>query len=307
MAQDPTHVPILMGTLNGAAHLRGQLASIRAQSHANWSLWISDDGSSDGTQDMLATFARTTRQPVRLLAGPRRGVAANYLRLLSHPDLPFGPVAFADQDDLWQPDHLARGLAALARHAGGPAGAAYSAPGLAVDADLRPRARPRPFTRGASFANALVENILAGNGLMLDARASDLARQGGAPDVPFWDWWLYLLLSGQGSDLVLDPRPGLFYRAHGANQLGPRVGPRAALRRVARLLDGSYGRWIGANLAALEPHLPNLTPASQMRAKALMAARQGRPRARALRRLGALRQTRHDQLALWISGQLGRV
>lgn len=307
MVCDPTHIPILMGTKNGAPHLRAQLASIRVQSHTNWSLWISDDGSRDGTRDMLATFARTTRQPVRLLAGPGRGVAANYLGLLTQSDLPFGPIAFADQDDLWQPDHLARGLAALARHAGGAGGVAYAAPGLAVDATLRPRTRPRPFARGPSFANALVENILAGNGLMLDAHATDLARRGGVPDVPFWDWWLYLLLSGIGTDLVLDPRPGLFYRAHGANQMGPRVGMGAALWRIRRLMDGTYGRWIEANLAALEPYMEHLTPDAKQRFKALITARKGRPRARMLSHLGALRQTRRDQLALWISGRLGRV
>ena len=43
------HVHILMGTKNGGMFLADQLASIRGQSHQDWSLWASDDGSTDGT------------------------------------------------------------------------------------------------------------------------------------------------------------------------------------------------------------------------------------------------------------------
>ena len=49
-------VCILMGTYNGAAYLAEQLISIENQSHKNWRLIISDDGSTDDTVAIAKSF-----------------------------------------------------------------------------------------------------------------------------------------------------------------------------------------------------------------------------------------------------------
>ena len=290
------HVTLLMGTRNGAGHLRSQLASLAAQDHPHWSLWISDDGSTDATGDLLQAFAATCRNPVVLLRGPQKGLAANYLGLLCHPDLPPGPVAFADQDDIWLPTHLSRGLTALAQPSD-TTGQAYVPHRLLLRTGQMPRPMPWRVVRQPGFRNALVESLLAGSGLMLDAAAVRLARRAGPVDVPFWDWWLYLLLSGSGAALHHDSYPGLLYRAHAGNALGPRQGSRAALWRITRLMDGTYRRWIDANLAALEPHSDLLTPDSQEDLRSVLPLS---PRTR-LRRLSGHRQWRQDRLALWLA------
>lgn len=290
------HVTILMGTRNGAAHLRAQLASLAAQDHPRWSLWVSDDGSTDATLPVLRGFARTCRNPVILLPGPERGLAANYLALLCHPDLPEGPVAFADQDDLWLPTHLRRGLTALGQEPDGP-GQAYVPHRLLWRAGQVPRPMPWRIARAPGFRNALVESLLAGSGLMLDTAAMRLARRAGPVEVPFWDWWLYLLLSGAGAALHHDHMPGLLYRAHGGNALGPRAGIRAALWRLRHLRNGTYHHWIAANLAALEPHMALLTPD----ARAILGPLLPLADRRRLRRLSPHRQWRQDRLALWLA------
>jgi glycosyltransferase involved in cell wall biosynthesis len=290
------HITVLMGTRNGAAHLRAQLTSLAAQDHPHWSLWVSDDGSTDATRALLRTFAASCRNPVVLLPGPKRGLSANYLHLLCHPDLPSGPVAFADQDDIWLPTHLSRGLTALAQDSA-PAGQAYVPHRLLLRADQVPQPMPWRVIRQPGFRNALVESLLAGSGLILDAAAVRLARRAGAVEVPFWDWWLYLLLSGAGAVLHHDSYPGLLYRAHAGNMLGPRQGSRAAIRRITRLMDGTYHRWINANLAALEPHMALLTPESQATLRAILPLP---PRTR-LRHLSGHRQWSRDRLALWLA------
>lgn len=297
------HITILMGTRNGAAHLRQQLASLAAQDHSRWSLWISDDGSTDATWAHIRAFADSQPNPVVLLRGPRRGMSANYLGLLCHPDLPPGPVAFADQDDLWLPSHLRRGLGALAQHpapspAPSPGGQVYCAHRMV----LRNGQIPRPMRwRGGSnrvgFCNAVVECLTPGSGLILDASAVALARQVGQVDVPFWDWWLYLLLTGAGARILQDAQPGLLYRAHVGNHLGPRIGLRAALWRMNRLTDGTYRGWINQNLAMLEPHMIQLTPANRTILRTLLSLDPG-PR---LRHLSAYRHWMRDRLALWLT------
>ena len=110
-----TRVTILLTTWNGAAHLQQQLDSYLAQNHDAWDLWVSDDGSTDGTLEILNAFqaAERHRREVRIVAGPQRGHAANFLSLLCHPDLPAGPVALSDQDDVWLPGKLRLALSAL--------------------------------------------------------------------------------------------------------------------------------------------------------------------------------------------------
>ena len=110
------HVHILMGTKNGGMFLADQLASIRGQSHQDWSLWASDDGSTDGTCEALENFkAETPHHDIHLLKGPQSGVAANYYKLLKNQELDGRWVAFSDQDDIWLPHKLSRAVALVGR------------------------------------------------------------------------------------------------------------------------------------------------------------------------------------------------
>lgn len=292
------HITVLMGTRNGGAFLRSQLASLAAQDHPHWSLWISDDGSTDGTRALIRAFAQDQPNPVMLLRGPQQGMTANYLGLLCHPDLPPGPVAFADQDDLWLPHHLTRGLTALVQDSTStPAGQVYCAHRMLLRDGQAPRAMRWRGQAPATFRNALVECRMPGSGLMLDATAVALARRVGMVDAPFWDWWLILLLTGAGTDVLQDARPGLFYRAHAGNHLGPRAGLRAALWRMNKLRDGTYRNWVCTNLATLEPHVNHLTPTNQNILRHALSLAPG-PR---LRQLSAYRHWRRDRLALWLA------
>ena len=104
-----------MGTFNGERHLQEQLDSLAAQTHTDWSLWVSDDGSTDRTLDLVQAFARRfSPGKVQCIQGPRLGFAANFMSLLARPDLRGNYFAFCDQDDVWLPHRLAVTLEALA-------------------------------------------------------------------------------------------------------------------------------------------------------------------------------------------------
>ena len=51
--QDTASVSILMSVHNGARFISEQIDSIVSQSHSNWSLHISDDDSSDGSNRII--------------------------------------------------------------------------------------------------------------------------------------------------------------------------------------------------------------------------------------------------------------
>ena len=51
------HLAILLATYNGEAYLDEQLHSLLNQSYKDWSLYIHDDGSSDGTVSIIKRYA----------------------------------------------------------------------------------------------------------------------------------------------------------------------------------------------------------------------------------------------------------
>lgn len=252
-----SHVTILMATYEGAAHLEEQLESFAAQTHENWALWVSDDGSQDETCALIDAFAARQPQPVRRLAGPKRGATANFFNLLCHPELPDGPVALADQDDVWYPDKLSRALQRLSE---APELAVYSARSRHVREDgsvLRASRRPIAVP---SFGNALVQNQVSGHAAVLTPAALALVRAVGAMDVPFHDWWLYQLVTGAGGAVCLDDTIVLDYRQHKRNVLGAHSGIGAAVQRMGMVLGRTYPGWLRSNATALSQARPWLTP-----------------------------------------------
>jgi glycosyltransferase involved in cell wall biosynthesis len=297
-------VTIALATRNGAAHLRAQLDSYAAQDHAGWDLWVSDDGSTDATRDILDAFAaeQGAGRTIRILDGPQAGVAANFMSLLCHPDLPEQPVALSDQDDVWRPEKLSLGL----RDLGGDAPVLYGAQSNHVDVALRPIGRS--LGGGVpSFGNALVQNIVSGHSAMLNRAALALVRRAGVPQgIPYHDWWLYQLITGAGGRVVVRPDAVLLYRQHDTNAMGSHQGPRAALTRARQVLGRTFGDWVAANTAALR-ETGVMTPASETVLSALETETTPLARLRAFRRHGITRQGRLGTAALHLSVALGRV
>lgn len=306
---DP-RVTILMGVFQGAAHLQDQLDSFAAQSLGDWHLVASDDGSTDGSPALIEGFA-ATRPPgqVRLVRGPGQGLAANYLSMVR--DLPAEPgwVALSDQDDLWLPDRLARGIAAL----GGDAGPAlYCSRSFVTSDRLEGRRLSPPRPRAASFRNALVQNIASGNTILMNPAAAALVAASVHRIAGFvvHDWWVYLIISGAGGRVVHDAAPTILYRQHAANSIGSNDGARARLRRLGMVIAGTFRDWNDVNAAALQACADLLSPEGRkvFAAWQTMRATSGLfPRLARLRALRLYRQTRASTLALWFAAVIGRL
>jgi glycosyltransferase involved in cell wall biosynthesis len=299
----PARVAILMGTRDGARFLPAQLATIAAQSHRDWRLVASDDGSTDATRAVLAAFrAEVGAERVEIRKGPARGFAANFLALAGDPAIGADFYAFADQDDLWHPDRLARGLAHLAALPEGRPGLAGGRTRLIDEADA-PLGLSPVFRLPPSFENALVQSIAGGNTMLFNAAAKRLFEA--VPDVAVvaHDWWAYQLVSGAGGTVVYDPEPFVSYRQHRGNLIGGNQGVRAQAARLRMLLAGKLAEWTDTNLAALAAAAPVLTPEARGKA-ALLARFRGRGlrgRIALMRELALYRQTRAGTASLWLA------
>jgi glycosyltransferase involved in cell wall biosynthesis len=97
-------VSVVIPTYNRRAMVREAVASVLAQRDANFELIVVDDGSTDGTLEMLAHLDRMTVERTE-----RRGPAAARNRGVACASAPL--IAFLDSDDLWAPEKLGRQLA----------------------------------------------------------------------------------------------------------------------------------------------------------------------------------------------------
>lgn len=245
-------VEILLGTRNGTPHLGAQFASFAGQSMPDWTLLVSDDGSTDRTRDMLERFgAARPGANLRVISGPQRGISANYLHLLEQADRDAPFIALSDQDDIWFPEKLRRGVNAL-RRLPRTQPAIYAAQSRLIDSCGRPIARHQRRKVAASFPNALVQNVMAGNTMILNRAAVDLVVQARPETMPpFHDWWLYALLAGTGGQVVIDAEPVLAYRQHAGGVLGAHAGMAARLTRLNLVLNGTWRGWLNAHHTAL--------------------------------------------------------
>ncbi|MFT3831390.1 MAG: glycosyltransferase family 2 protein [Opitutaceae bacterium] len=111
-------ISICLPAYRAERFLAETLASVRAQTLADWELIVTEDGSRDRTEEIVRAFAASVPQEVRYTRHEvNRGLPAtrNTGLAAAHGEW----LALLDADDLWQPDHLARCLAAAP--ASGPA------------------------------------------------------------------------------------------------------------------------------------------------------------------------------------------
>jgi glycosyltransferase involved in cell wall biosynthesis len=103
-------VSVILPVFNGAPYLRCAINSILEQSFQDFELLILDDGSDDGTHDILLDIAaRDTR--VKVISRENRGLVATLNELLERAQGEF--LARMDADDVATPIRLARQVEAL--------------------------------------------------------------------------------------------------------------------------------------------------------------------------------------------------
>lgn len=272
-------VTVLLATYNGARFLPELLDSLRAQTHP-WRLLWRDDGSTDATVALMRAFGGT-----RLPGGERLGVLGGFLALLRAAE---GPVAFCDQDDVWLPEKLARGGAAVA----GDGPVLYCARQVLVDGALR-RIGESEVIRHAGFPAALTQNIAAGCTIVMNEAARRLVAASRPPASTLHDWWSYLLVAAAGGKIVCDTTPCVLYRQHGGNVVGA---PSGRIRRAAAALrrgPDAFMTRLRDHVAALLAHEAMLTDKARHELRTLDWALGRRPLSRvsALRLAGLVRQT----------------
>lgn len=303
-------VAILLCTYHGQRYLAEQLDSFEAQSHSNWEVWASDDGSEDDTHAILEAYRKKwSTNRLSIHSGPAKGFSANFTSLACKDSVVANYYAYSDQDDVWQVDKLERAVRWL-ETVPHDIPALYCSRTLLVDAGNNEIGLSPLFSKPPSFANALMQNIGGGNTMVFNNAAGALLREAGE-DTPVvtHDWWAYMVVTGCGGKVFYDSNPSLRYRQHDGNLVGMNASWAARFKRVRMLWEGHFRSWNDSNIAGLRKLQHKLTPENRETLERFAKARQMSliPRLIHLKRSGIYRQTLFGNLGLIAAAIFGKI
>jgi glycosyltransferase involved in cell wall biosynthesis len=221
---------VLMSVYRGTRFLSEQLESIARQCGTEVHIHARDDGSDDDTSVVFETVCSRLGLSATLERGSNVGASGSFLALIATAPLGYDLYAFADQDDVWEEDKLARASVALSAVAGP---ALVAAGHRIVNEQLHDIGQSR-VPRQIGLGNALVENIVQGAACALNPSGFELVVALGKPvGIIMHDWWLYLVLSALGT-VIYDEASVLRYRQHDKNVVGTNASrTRALLQRAS--------------------------------------------------------------------------
>jgi glycosyltransferase involved in cell wall biosynthesis len=295
-------VAILLCTHNGARFLTEQLDSLQNQTHQNWVVIASDDGSTDQTLEILQQYqAKWLAGKLTIRSGPQKGFCQNFLSLACDFNIRADYYAFCDQDDVWLPSKLIVALENITGNQKAEVPYLYCGRTKYVTDKLKPCGMSPLFVFPPSFRNALVQSIAGGNTMVFNQAAKSLLEKVGPVDVPSHDWWIYQLISGVEGDVVYDPSPQLLYRQHEFSLVGGNNSFSAKMERFWMLLQGRFQKWNSQNIKALNQALYLLSKSNKEIFRMFQVLRDSgiKDRFRLLEVCGLYRQTRSDTIYLF--------
>jgi glycosyltransferase involved in cell wall biosynthesis len=299
-----------MSTYNGGKFLSEQLESIHNQTHKNWRLVISDDGSSDNTLAIAKQFQnKWESNRLEIRQGPHQGFCQNFLSMACDKSIRADLYAFSDQDDVWMPHKLERAVSYFDKSNKSQLPKAYGTRTQIVDSALKPLGLSPKFTFPCSFRNAFIQSISGGNTQVFNFEAKQLLEQAGLQKVISHDWWLYQLVTGAGGVFHYDPVPSILYRQHLGSVVGSNSSFRSKMKRLRYVLSGRFKQWNDINYAALNNIRHLLSEESKDVLDIFEHFRGARlkDRIRLLNVCGLYRQTWQGTLSLWLATIVNKI
>lgn len=201
---------IAMATYNGAKYLPQQLRSLVAQTRQPDEVIISDDGSTDGTLNIVEKFSKSAPVEVHVLRNQKNlGYAGNFSRAL---EAATGDLVFlSDQDDIWFPNKLER-LESFANK--NPAAQLIMCDAALTDEELKPVGLTK--IEQIRYAGLPMSFFVMGCCAAIRREFLDLTLPIPAR-YPAHDTWLVCIADGLKAKAILE-EPLQYYRRHGDNE-----------------------------------------------------------------------------------------
>jgi len=254
IARGNPSIQIALATFNSALFLRELLDSLLGQTFPDFTILVSDDGSTDGTQALIAEYQEGHPGRIETLPGaPPGGPMQNFSRIVGAASADY--LFFCDHDDVWLPDKVAvtlRQMQALEALHGRTMPLLVHTDLIVVGPNLAVRSPSMAKDRSAvsemnGLGALLVNNSVTGCTTMVNRAL--YRRAWPVPEAAsMHDSWLALVAAAVGRLHYIN-RPTILYRQHGGNFLG--APPRGGMWFIRRVLQALFQSKQGLRLERL--------------------------------------------------------
>ncbi|MFT7460168.1 MAG: glycosyltransferase involved in cell wall biosynthesis [Planctomycetota bacterium] len=244
-------VYIVMAVHNGQRYLAEQLDSLLAQTFCDWTLLVRDDGSTDGSFEIMADYIEKHPQ-IEVLQDKLGNLGAKTcfsVLLLEALNRNADYVACCDQDDVWLPGKLQNALEVML----GLERSRSSKTPFLVHTDLQVvnaslkllnnsfmRFSGIRQTEDVPLCRLLVQNHVVGCTMLVNRTLLEVALP--VPEhARMHDWWLALCARSSGSLCFIDSAE-IKYRQHSDNTLGA-TGFMLAFHFMSRAWRDKWRKW----------------------------------------------------------------
>lgn len=303
-------IAILMCTYNGEKFIADQIDSIQQQSHKQWTLYISDDGSNDATLEIIhQKFLNWKGNECVFLNGPKLGFCRNFLSLACNKSIQADYYAFSDQDDVWDKNKLLVAVGKLHNTMNPNIPELYFGRSTYADENLRPYAQSRKMTRPLGFKNAILQSVAGGNTIMFNQAAKRLIENVGVVPAVSHDWWLYQLISGVHGNVYYDENSYILYRQHESALIGGNTSLRSKFKRIFNVMNSQFKGWCTQNIQCFLIARPYFTAESNQLVDQLIEIRKSNlfKRTLGMIKTGIYRQTTMGTLGIIVAVMFNRL
>lgn len=223
-----------MATYNGKKYLSEQLESILAQKNVLVEILVRDDGSKDGTRNLLDEYKKLGK--LQWYTGEHLNVARGYFDLMKMA-LKFDAdyIAFADQDDVWDSDKLyiaTQFLDSVDRKVP----ALYYCGQRLVDGELNFIANHELNSRRTLITRFVLSDFAGCTGVFNRALLEAVIEY--EPQYMLMhDTWILKVCLCLGGKVFVDTKPHINYRQHGDNTVGLGRSLSAYIKQVNQYLN----------------------------------------------------------------------
>ena len=205
-------VAVILSTYNGEKYIKTQIDSILNQTYKNIEIYVRDDGSKDGTADILKEYEKQGK--IKFFQKENVGFIKSFFECLSfcnNADY----YAFSDQDDEWYDWKIERAVKML-NEGDNEKPLLYFSDYDFYDDDLNFIGHSKSHKKGPSFRNAIVDCINMGICTVINKNARDLMVNSNIQKSCGHDWTAYQICSSMGN-VIYDKTQTLKYRRTGNN------------------------------------------------------------------------------------------
>lgn len=216
--QYPT-IAVLMSTYNGEKYIKEQLDSIFRQKEVKVTLYVRDDGSTDGTLDIIKLYPGIILLPF----DDNKGPGLSFMTLLYHVmglSTKYDYYAFADQDDIWMDNKLIKAIKQIQNKG---ECVLYSSNQWLYENHIKTKLR-YDFKPDLTLVGHISKNLLSGCTMVFDYAMAEKITSFTCPprsllNYRMHDAWVALIATLYGS-FIYDENSYILYRIHSANTVG---------------------------------------------------------------------------------------